>query len=297
MKATCKNSVKRLLCIAMVIFAAAALTGCGSKKDGTITYTGKALAEAAVGSAYAASVATAEGTDGIQYALKSGSVLPAGFTLASDGAISGTPAEEAENAAFTVIASKSGFTSAEAAFSLTVKAAQDTAGANSYRFEAEFVDLADKAGAGPSNAALETELVLADSGASNGHYIGYTYFTDLYFDFVFTSDSAKEAVLKVVMGSDLGAATMNPAVFEISLNETVLSYSDVKLSDSSGKLNKVFKEYEIGKVNLVEGENKVTLRILENELYNGATGGPLIDCVIVDTEAVLHWNPIESNVK
>lgn len=166
----------------------------------------------------------------------------------------------------------------------------------SYTFEAEYVDLTDKAGAGPSNAAFETELVLKDSAASNGYYIGYTYFTDLSFDFVITSDAAKEATLKAVLGSDLGIVTLTPAEFEISLNGTAINYDPIKLADSSGKMNKVFKKYTIGKVDLVEGENILTLRILANELYNGTTGGPLIDCLILDTEAQLSWSPVESNV-
>lgn len=171
-----------------------------------------------------------------------------------------------------------------------------TATEKSYTFEAELVDLTDKAGAGPSNAAFETELVLKDSAASNGHYIGYTYFTDLSFDFVITSDAAKPATLKIVLGSDLGIVTMTPAVFEIAVNGTPIAYSDMKLSDSSGKMNKVFKEFTVGTVDLVEGENTVTLRVLQNELYNGTTGGPLIDSIILDTEAVLTWSPVESNV-
>lgn len=296
MKAAVKNNIKGLLCVAMVLLVALALTGCGSKK-GTLVFTGKALDDATVGSAYTASVATAEGTDGIQYNLKAGSALPAGLALSADGTISGTPSGEVTGASFAVVASQSGFAPAEATFTLTVLAAQIPESAMSNTFEAEFVDLTDKAGAGPSNAALETELVLADASASNGHYIGYTYFTDLFFDFVFTADSAKEATLKVVMGSDLGAAKMNPSVLEIAFNDAVLSYDEFKLSDSSGKVNKVFKVYDIGQVNLVEGENKVTIRVLENELYNGATGGPLIDCIVLDTQAALSWSPVESNVK
>ncbi len=174
-------------------------------------------------------------------------------------------------------------------------AAQDS-GTNHYVFEAELVDLTDKAGAGPSNAAMETELILKDSKASNGCYIGYTYFADLSFDFAFTSDSAKEATLSIVLGSDLGVVRMNPSVFEISLNGTALDYAELKLLDSSGKINKEFKEFEVGKVTLAEGDNKITLRILENELYNGGTGGPLIDCVMLDTPAVLNWSPVETNV-
>jgi|GEM_PF-2924007 len=165
-----------------------------------------------------------------------------------------------------------------------------------YQFEAEYVDLTDKAGAGPSNAAMETELVLADANASNGYYIGYTYFADLYFDFNITADADGEANLEIVMASDLGAVSIGPSVFEISVNDTIISYDEFKLSDSSGKINKVFGTYTISKVNLVAGENKITLKILSNELYNGGTGGPLIDCIILETPAVLSWSPVTSNV-
>ena len=186
----------------------------------------------------------------------------------------------------------------EADVQVTESAEAEGAGnMTSYIFEAEHVDLTEKAGAGPSNAAFETELVLKDTDASGGNYIGYTYFTDLSFDFAIVSDAAAEADMKITLGSDLGIITMNPAVFEISVNGTPVEYADMKLPDSSGKMNKVFKTFNVGKVNLAEGDNTITLHILANELYNGTTGGPLIDNIALDTTATLTWTPVETNVQ
>ena len=167
----------------------------------------------------------------------------------------------------------------------------------SYIFEAEYVDLTDKAGAGPSNAALETELVLADAQASNEHYIGYTYFTGLFFDFVITSDAAQEATVAITLGSDLGATKINAEAFEIAVNGTPIAFAEFRLPDSSGKVNKVFKAYDLGTAQLAQGENTITLKILQNELYNGGTGGPLIDCITLHTAATLTWEPHEDNIQ
>lgn len=86
-----------------------------------ITYSGAALAPATVDEAYTASVATATstGSEAITYATED--TLPAGLSLASDGTISGTPAEATEGAvSFEVTASASDARSATATFSLTV---------------------------------------------------------------------------------------------------------------------------------------------------------------------------------
>ena len=86
-----------------------------------IKYDGKTLDDATTGEAYEADIATATGAEGIGYALKSGSSLPAGLTLSPAGKITGTPTEAVNAAKFTVVASADGAESAEAQFTLTVK--------------------------------------------------------------------------------------------------------------------------------------------------------------------------------
>lgn len=93
------------------------VAGCGDK----LTYTGTTLAEAQVGVAYNASVATAEGAEEISYSLKEGATLPEGLTFDA-GTVSGIPAKAVSAHKFTVVATADKL-SAEAEFTLTVKAA------------------------------------------------------------------------------------------------------------------------------------------------------------------------------
>lgn len=87
----------------------------------TLTYTGSTLTPAKVGEEYTGTVATATGADGITYALKTGSTLPAGLELAETGAISGTPTTAVSEAEFTVTASAANAASANATFKITVE--------------------------------------------------------------------------------------------------------------------------------------------------------------------------------
>lgn len=114
------------LILSFVFIISVFAAGCGKddvddKEEVKLTYTGSTLADGQVGVAYSASVATAEGADSITYALKNGATLPEGLTF-GDGAISGTPSKAADAHKFTVVAT-AGDKSAEAEFTLTVKAA------------------------------------------------------------------------------------------------------------------------------------------------------------------------------
>lgn len=72
-----------------------------------ISFNAVDLAYGKQGVEYMASVDTAQGAGGVKYALKAGSVMPAGLTLAEDGTITGTPTL-AGTFVFTVTASADG---------------------------------------------------------------------------------------------------------------------------------------------------------------------------------------------
>lgn len=88
-------------------------------EKGALSYTGKALEDGAAGEPYVQSVGAAAGAEGVSYALKAGSTLPAGLSLAEDGQISGVP-EAAGSAEFTVVASANGCDPVEAVFTLNI---------------------------------------------------------------------------------------------------------------------------------------------------------------------------------
>lgn len=86
-----------------------------------------------VGMAFESSVDFAAGASSITYALKEGSVLPAGITLATDGTISGT-AEEAGDFEITIVASADGVISAESTFTIHVEEKVATGCTGSYGY-------------------------------------------------------------------------------------------------------------------------------------------------------------------
>lgn len=88
---------------------------------GELVYTASNLESGKTNEPYSVSVATATGMPVITYALKEGSTLPAGLTLAEDGTLAGIPTEVAENRQFTVVASAEGCDPAEAVFTVTIE--------------------------------------------------------------------------------------------------------------------------------------------------------------------------------
>ena len=97
----------------------------------SVVYSAPDLDTAYINEAYTADIATAthyeidETVDPderpeITYALKTGSALPEGLTLSSDGKITGTPVKVCSNYAFTVVASAEGYADAEAELKLTI---------------------------------------------------------------------------------------------------------------------------------------------------------------------------------
>lgn len=88
-----------------------------------LSYTGSAISAGKVDTAFTASVASAASITGesASYKLKSGSTLPAGLTLASNGMITGTPTT-AGTTNIVVIASAPGVPDVEAQFAITIGA-------------------------------------------------------------------------------------------------------------------------------------------------------------------------------
>jgi hypothetical protein len=144
-----------------------------------LAYQAPTLPPATSGIAYSVNIATATGATGIQYALKSGSTLPAGLSLSAAGVISGTPTATVADAQFIVLATAAGAISAEAQFSLTVVAAGSIVYNGGTLSDAKINvayngSVATAAGAAgityalKSGSALPAGLTLNDAGAISG---------------------------------------------------------------------------------------------------------------------------------
>ena len=86
-----------------------------------LTFEGRQLADGREGCEYAASVAYVAETDAaVEYSLASGSSLPEGLTLSSDGTITGVPTTVGRAVPFTVEASAKGYSDSSAEFLIDV---------------------------------------------------------------------------------------------------------------------------------------------------------------------------------
>ena len=171
-----------------------------------------------------------------------------------------------------------------------------------YTLEAEYVNLENKQGAGISSDQGGVEMIYGQGteeektkGWSNGYYVGYTYSPYLTLDFEFESSKAASAVIILRLGSELGAISLDPTSFSVKLNETEIEYQSMYIETSKMDAMKFYDKTVAVDARLKEGKNVITLEILPNNFKNGATGGPMIDCVKLETEAKITWQPRTEN--
>jgi subtilisin-like proprotein convertase family protein len=86
----------------------------------TLSSTPSTLPSGTIGSAYSATINASGGTANYTFALKSGSSLPAGLSMAANGAITGTPTGPEATTNFTVVATDNYGCTGEATFSIGI---------------------------------------------------------------------------------------------------------------------------------------------------------------------------------
>lgn len=267
--------------------------------EAKIAYSSMTLEAATVGSEYHASVATAETPEGtpITYSLASGSVMPAGLTLAADGTVSGVPEQYFARTYFYVNAEAEGYTATKATVYLTIY--DKPCAVQNGVMEAELTNLDGLQGSGWSGGASGANMIQMFPDASNMRAVGYTYMEGLTFTFRFDSDKqVSDAALYVSLSSEIGTVTFNPSNFGILLNGTEINYADMTVTGTTNVVS-AFKEYAAASgLTLNEGENVVQLVIRNNLLIGGERiGGPIIDCIRVETSANLTWQPYSYNIQ
>lgn len=180
-----------------------------------------------------------------------------------------------------------------------------TSSAQTYVMEAEYIDLDEVQGSGISSDQGGVQMIYGNgtaeeknAGWSNGYFVGFTYAPDLKLDFVFTSDRMATSTIVLRLGSELGNLNLNPSIFEIQLNEDVIPYSSLTVSNSPDYSQMKFYDKVLStNVRLAEGVNTLSIIILPNELKPGGTsGGPTVDCVKITTKANLTWAEKRDNI-
>lgn len=176
-------------------------------------------------------------------------------------------------------------------------------GATTYTMEAEYVDIVDVVGSGLSSDQSGYNLIYGDGtqaqkdlGWSSGYYVGYTYTTEFKLDFVFKADKATTATIIIRLGSELGDIMLTPDNFEVSLNGTPINYAAMTIQNSESMAAMKFEDKTLtSNASLLQGENTISVRILDNDLRGSTTGGPTIDCVKIRTDAILRYTENTDN--
>lgn len=179
-------------------------------------------------------------------------------------------------------------------------------------FEAEYLDFSDFFGWGFSGNATGTDAIVEDvtgnAGVSNGRFVTYLYGNGITLEYEIYSDRAIDNVKFILRLSGeikdffiQSERTPNmleeEPVYTIKVNDETIKYDSIYFigvpSQSSNQLLP-FEDYVISmNISLKEGLNTFTL-ITDNNLLMGGTmsaTAPMIDCLKLETYAVLTWNP------
>lgn len=182
------------------------------------------------------------------------------------------------------------------------KTEEEEGGVKTYVLEAEYIDLDNVVGAGISSEASGVNMIHGtgsdadiEKGWSQGYYLGFTYSANLELNFVFNTEKASTASIILRLGSEIGDITFTPESLSVKLNGNEISYTNLLVFGS--EMDKMeFTDLTLtSNASLVAGENTITIKILENTLRSGQTGGPMIDNIKVRTDAGLTWTDKTDN--
>ena len=166
-----------------------------------------------------------------------------------------------------------------------------------YFFEAEYSYLEDVVGGGISGAAAGLNMIIENADAHNEFFVGSTHSDKTILTFVITSDADTTATLRVRLGNELSAMKLNPANLIVKVNDELFEYDEFELPAEAKAVGRTFTNFVLGDISLKEGENIITFQVGPNEYCNGATGGPLFDCIILSTAAGLEMTEYEENIE
>lgn len=184
---------------------------------------------------------------------------------------------------------------------------------HTYVFEAEYVNLAGKMGAGWSGGAAGTAMITKDTitenpelgtnaNASNGFFLSYLYSYGLFIDFVITSDRAIDATLILRFSAEQkDPFVITDSEYLITVNGNKVNYGSITILGAYAALQQQklpFNDVLSITIPLIEGTNVIRF-LTNNQNSMGGTmdaTAPLIDCIKIDTIAYLTWNPVLENL-
>jgi uncharacterized repeat protein (TIGR02543 family) len=196
-----------------------------------------------------------------------------------------------------------------AAWTQTVS--DSTAEINTFKFEAEYVDLSKFKGAGYSGGATNLGAIVTDySGdaqASNGYFVSYLYVSgdSTMLTFEIESDAeVDDAMLIVRLSAEFTThLQISSSDWQVIVNDEAIDYGEINIYCSSeaaaGTSYQAFLDKLITrKLHLVKGTNTIQLRTNNSKSMGGTmyATAPMVDCIKIKTTANLEWEAKESNL-
>ena len=195
-------------------------------------------------------------------------------------------------------------------------------------FHAEYVDLTQQTNMpGYSGANSYTAVIVTDSKGSGaavdndyrldgvsmsagiGRFVSYQYRYGATLEFKINSDKAVSgATLYANLAMEIfGGITIGPDgenKVAVYVNGTAVNYSPINFGGTPGSVEQnwvsPFVEYQLGNVDLVEGENVIRIVVENNSPLGGTMAATsfITDYIRIDTHggATLSWSPIYDNV-
>lgn len=181
--------------------------------------------------------------------------------------------------------------------------------ASKYVFEAEHVYLNDiENGSGFSGSGVHgTNLIVADKTgqgkASNGYYVSYLYNEGITLEFEIESDRAvKNAKLVLRLSVEVMDIVINGNNYAVCVNGDYYNYDDIELKDPAEDIFnggvKEFQDFVITDLlELKAGKNTIQLITDNSDPMQGTmyATAPMVDCIKIETDAILSWEPLTSN--
>lgn len=252
-------------------------------------------------------IATADAGEGVEISYtmteQKAAALKAeyGIEVTKEGRIVGTPTKVVKQMNFDVTAEAEGFSPRTVTMWFRINEPLQAAAGN--RFEAEYTELTGKNGTGYSSSPSAEGMIDKSDSTSNGAFINYMHNDTVTLEFVVYAEEAAENVpLYFALGSELGSVTFTPSSLGIyhyagnttSGTRTAVAYGSAAVDGGSTYTS--FNEYRFGSVSLVQGWNVIQLAVHKNTLNRGATGGPGVDYMRLDTTVSVKWVPCTFNI-
>lgn len=165
-------------------------------------------------------------------------------------------------------------------------------GSSVYTFEAEQTSLKGKVGPGFSGSATEDGMIVSNSTASGGKCVSFLYKYGLTLEFHIASDvKVTDAKITVSVAAEMDGIAFTSTDYQVLLNGTPLSFEKVSLQNNSTFTNAI----EISGVTLEEGANTIVLKTNNRTSLGGTYAGiaPMVDCIKIETTAVLTWDAVK----